>query len=260
MKVNKTYSVLIVTHNHEDTIGALLDSLEKNKILSVYICDAVSSDETVDIIKESIFCSKLLVQTKLESFSKNNNDLIRHFNLNTNYYVILNPDTEVIEDVFTPISEFLEKNPEYLIGVPQLVYPDLTVQNAWKTFPGVSTFLRRRFGFISNDKSSNLEKDNLEYALGACLIVNQSLSENGKLLDERYRLYCEDIDLCFKAHFLGGKIKGFKEHKVIHHYQSQNTKKVFSRHNYWNIQSAIKFLIKWNYKYIRLLKLIRANN
>ena len=248
-------SILIVTHNHQDYIGKLIDSLSKNNYFNVFICDASSNDDTLKILKKSPFENKVLSKSTLESYSKNNNDLIRHFGLNTKYYLLLNPDTFFDEDFIEPLFNVMESNPTIGISAPLLKYPDGEIQITWKKFPNFFTVLKKRVGFVKTKSQSQMDGPNIDWCLGACMLISKNLlKKNCVLLDERYRLYCEDIDICFEAHSKGYQVIGVQNSVLFHHLNEASSKMIFSRYNYWNITSIIKFILKWNFKYWNKLK------
>src|SRR5690554_7232157 len=76
MQTDYNVSILIVTHNHGKYLEKLIKSLEQFNYKDVYFCDANSADETIDILKNSIFKKNILFKKTLEGFAKNNNDLI----------------------------------------------------------------------------------------------------------------------------------------------------------------------------------------
>jgi N-acetylglucosaminyl-diphospho-decaprenol L-rhamnosyltransferase len=251
MKSKEEIAILIVTHNHKDYIQLLLNSLEKFNYKNVFICDAFSNDGTLNILKNSVYKDNLLEKNKLEGFSKNNNDLIRYFNLNFEYFLLLNPDVYFDTDFIKILHEVIVKDPKIGIAAPILKYPNGNIQTTWKSFPSPIQVLKKRLGFLSAVNEIQLVDSNLDWCLGACMLIRKSFVKNNKsLLDERYRLYCEDVDICFEAKQKKMKVKGVKEAIAFHHLNELSAKFVFSKYNYWNIKSIIKFAMKWNFKYI----------
>jgi N-acetylglucosaminyl-diphospho-decaprenol L-rhamnosyltransferase len=251
MSLKNDISILIVTHNHEDFIGNLIKCLEKFEYSNVYICDANSSDKTLEILKKSSFSKNLLSKSKLESFSRNNNDLIRKFNLSTKYYLLLNPDLFFDHDFIKSLYYKMESDSSIGIATPTIFYPNKNLQVTWKKFPSVAQVIKKRLGLFKTDDEIQSISDDIDWCLGACMLISSRLLKpNATLLDERYRLYCEDVDICFEAKQKNLKVKGVKEAYAYHHLNEMSSKKIFSKYNYWNICSIFKFALKWNYKYL----------
>lgn len=250
MNFKQDISILVVTHNHEDFIGKLINSLEQFNYTNAFFCDANSSDNSLKIIQNSSFSNNLLQKTVLEGFSKNNNDLIRHFNLNSKYYLLVNPDLYFDEDFIFKLYQVMENDNAIGIATPLIYYPNKTIQITWKKFPSVMHVVKKRAGFIKSDDEIQMKSGVIDWCLGACMLIsNKLIKNNGTLLDERYRLYCEDVDICFEAKQKKLKVIGVKEAHAYHHLGNKNTKFIFSKYNYWNIKSILKFAFKWNVKY-----------
>ena len=250
MHHKKDISILIVTYNHEDYVYQLIQSLEHFDYKNVFFCDANSSDNTVNIIENSIFKDNILKKKRLEGFSKNNNDIIRYFKLETKYYLLLNPDLYFDEDFIISLYEKMESNPLIGIATPIILYPNKTLQKTWKKFPSVWIVIKKRLGITKTDDEDQMNCSNIDWCLGACMMItNKLLKPNGSLLDERYRLYCEDVDICFEAKQKKLLVFGVKDSYAYHHLNEMSSKRIFSKYNYWNISSIVKFAFKWKWRY-----------
>ena len=228
MKFNEI-SILVVTHNHGDYIQKLIDSLVHFKFTNVYFCDAKSSDNTLKILLSSPFSDNVLAKKKLVGFSKNNNDLIREFKLSTKYYLLLNPDTHFDVDFLEVLYNKMELDQTIGIASPVIKYPDGRLQITWKKFPNFKTVVKKRLGLLKAINEKPMNGPLIDWSLGACMLIsNQLIKGNGTLLDERYRLYCEDIDICFESHNRGLKVIGCSDTYIYHHLNSliKNKKKI----------------------------------
>ena len=248
----KDISVLVVAHNHSDYIDQLIESLLKFEITNVYFCDAFSTDGTLEKLLDSPFKNSVYSKNKLEGFSKNNNDLIRYFNLDSKYYLLLNPDTYFDVDFIDIIHEKMRKDSSIGIISPILKYPDGRLQITWKRFPNFFTVVKKRIGILRAIDEKSMVGPRIDWCIGACMLINSKLlKSNNTLLDERYRLYCEDIDICFESHKRGLKVIGDSDTYIMHHLNETSAKNIFSKYNLWNISSIIKFIIKWNVSYFK---------
>ncbi len=255
MPKNKDISILVVTHNHDSYISDLIESLTNFNYNNVYFCDANSSDNTLSILENSKYHNTVLSKKNLEGFSKNNNDLIRHFNLSTKYYLLLNPDTYFKMDFIELLYQKMENDASIGITAPVLKYPDGKLQKTWKHFPDFLTVFKKRFGLLKAQNEQQMLGPKIDWCLGACMLMsNKLIKPNNCLLDERYRLYCEDIDICFEAHHKDLKVIGIQEAIVYHHLNETSSKLIFSKYNVWNVKSIIKFICKWNVHYFKKLQ------
>lgn len=249
MNNKPSVSILVVTHNHAEYIPKLLQSLETFDYENVFFCDADSKDNTLKILNDSSFSGNILPKKILEGFSKNNNDLIRHFKLSSDYYLLLNPDVYFTEDFLSVLLEKAQKDTTIGIASPLTYYPNNQIQVTWKKFPSIGQVFKKRMGILKATKEK--QTDQAEWVLGSCMLIsNKLLKKDNTLLDERYRLYCEDIDICFECTYKKMKILTVKDTFVYHHLNELSSKNIWSKYNYWNIVSILKFALKWNFKYI----------
>ncbi len=250
MKRENEISILVVAHNHGDSLGKLIESFIKFEYKQVYFCDAASTDNTLEILLNSPYKENILKKNILEGFSKNNNDLIRHFNLSTSYFLLLNPDTFFDTDFISTLYCLMEKRADIGISAPTTYYPNGNLQITWKRFPDFFQVIKKRLGFLKAENEEQMLGPEIDWCLGACMLIRSSfLKENRSLLDERYRLYCEDIDICFRVYQEGLKVYGVKETYIYHSLQEKSSQSIFSKYNLWNVSSIIKFIVKWNIKY-----------
>lgn len=248
MKHKTEISILVVTHNHQDYIENLILSLKKFNYTNVFFCDAKSTDGTLKILQD--YNLNILIKKKLEGFSKNNNDLIRHFQLDTKYYLLLNPDVYFEQDFIKTLYSEMESNDLIGISTPTLLYPNNNIQASWKNFPSILYVIKKRFGITKTINEKQSEKEYIDWCLGACMLISNKLLKEGRtLLDERYRLYCEDVDICFETKQNGLLVKGVRNAVAYHHHNDMNSNRLFSKYNLWNLQSIFKFAFKWNLKY-----------
>lgn len=258
-------AILIVTHNHRDYVSKLIDSCKNVKDIPKYICDAASTDGTLEVIENETNGRPdffILKKQCLESFSKNNNDLIRTFNLFDYNILLVNPDCFFEEE---SIRNFLEKSmliDNLGVSAPELYFPNGTKQITWRKYPSAYNFFYHRLfspRIFSDNHYVFKELDNsvfhIEWAIGAFLFISRALiaRNNNILLDERYRLYCEDADLCLTAYSYGLSVVGIAQKGIYHALQEKSSSKL-SKYNYWNIVSGLKFMTKWNLKYKKLIR------
>ena len=252
-------ATLIVVHNHRKHLDKLISSLSAQNYKEVYFCDAASSDGSKELLEKSVYKNNLLSKRVLESFSKNNNDLIKHFNLDANYYFVLNPDTFFDMDVIGALIKEARLSKKTAILAPKILNADSTVQKSWKIFPSIGKVVLKRLGLRRTSNEPEIVQGNIAWALGAALLVKKEfIDQRGYLFDERYRLYGEDIDICFAAHVNKWEVKGTNNVLVFHSLNEMSSKKLFSKYNIWNITSIFKFYIKWAKHYAHIRKSVNS--
>lgn len=108
-------SVIIVTHNGEQYIGACIESLLLSTIeVNIIVVDNCSHDRTKLIVQEKSNKIELIALDRNYGFGYANNVGIRKaMDLRTEYFFLLNQDTVVRNDTIEILHKALEKNQEF---------------------------------------------------------------------------------------------------------------------------------------------------
>ncbi len=252
-------SVVIVSYNSRSVLSPCLESLTAQSLFEhteVIVVDNASSDGTPTMVRENHPWVKLIAGRKNVGFSRGVNIGIRE--AAGEYLLILNPDTVVRRDSIEKLIEFMERNPNAGIVGPKLVYHDGTLQFScrrfytWKVLVLRRTFLGKIFKnsqavathlMMDFDHDSTREVD---WILGACLLVRREAVESVGLLDERFFLYFEDVDWCYRMKQRGWKVFYHPDSVVIHSYARESAQSVINRSVVAHLASLIRYYDKWN--------------
>jgi len=156
----------------------------------------------------------------------------------------------------------MESNPDVGICGPKLIFPDGSLQLSCRKFPTFKSTLIRRtpirglFPYhkrgqdhlMSNwDHKSTIEVD---WMLGACLMIRREAIIEVGLMDENFLLYCEDIDLCLRVKQKGWKNYYLHDAKIIHYHLAKSDKSFFCYNTYLHFKSMFYFLQK-NWQFLK---------
>lgn len=178
-------------------------------------------------------------------FGANHNLMFQKLNPNENdIFVICNPDIVVNpRQLLGLIINFTENNID--IGAPRsyldknnhfLDYPDRYFPYLLNFF--ISILVGKRFHYGSNEAQQHPE-----WVSGSFILFKPEVFKKLKGFDEGYFMYCEDIDLCFRAQKRGYSIKLDTDYYIEHHSQMAS-RKLFSKSIQWHIRSALRFSFK----------------
>ncbi|MNC50723.1 Rhamnosyltransferase WbbL [compost metagenome] len=116
--------------------------------------------------------------------------------------------------------------------------------NSIRRFPSFITFMKSILGFgnesILNKKEIEKPVD-VDWASGSFLAFLSSHYHMLDGFDERYFMYCEDIDICFRSKLLGRQVRYFPCIRAIHYAKHAN-RDFFSKHFLWHLSGAFRFL------------------
>jgi N-acetylglucosaminyl-diphospho-decaprenol L-rhamnosyltransferase len=170
------------------------------------------------------------------------------------FVVVANPDTEAKPDAVVALRTFADSNPRCGIAGPRLLNSDGTRQASSRRFPTVSgtlvrrTPLRRVLGDTQKrhygGNKQPTEPVEAEWMLGAFLMLRREMLDDLGGFDERFRLYGEDIDLCYRAAKAGWERWYVPQAEVVHAHQAVTDRLFFTRRTLWHWRGIIRFVRK----------------
>ncbi len=233
--MNHDLSIVIVNWNVRELLRRCLravarsSSTEPPKRLSmqVIVVDNASSDGSVAMLRSEFPEVNLIANEENRGFTKGNNQGVA---LSAGRYVLLlNPDTEVLDDALGEMVAYMDDHPGVGALGPQLIYADGRVQSSRRRFPGMDTaFLESTFWQQSFPHSRVLSRyyvldraddeiQEVDWLVGACLLLRRKALDEVGPLDERFFMYSEEMDWCYRAKRQGWKVVYLPTARVIHH-------------------------------------------
>jgi N-acetylglucosaminyl-diphospho-decaprenol L-rhamnosyltransferase len=172
------------------------------------------------------------------------------------FVVVANTDTIAEPTAVEALYEFASSRPRCGIAGPELRYPDGTWQASRRRFPTVAmTMLRRpplrflfdperwqRSHYLLDDRSTTPVP--ADWMMGAFLLLRREMLDELGSFDEGFRLYGEDIDLCYRAAKAGWE-RWFVPEAVVHHtYAAVIDHHFLTRETLWHWRSMARFARK----------------
>lgn len=108
---------------------------------------------------------------------------------------VLNPDVQLLEQDLFPALVRAASRVDVGCAYPLQVDEQRRVQDSERALPTPRALLRRRL--LGCKEHSN------DWVNAACLMLPRSVWEQLGGFDERYFMYCEDVDLCLRVRLLG---------------------------------------------------------
>jgi GT2 family glycosyltransferase len=225
-------SIIIVSWNTRELLRECLESLFEfapEAVFETFVVDNASSDQSVAMVQETFPNVKVIANGSNVGFSRANNQAIQKSK--GRYIALLNPDTVLIEDVFTPLLRYADANNEMgAIGPKILCRDGKTIQNVcarrlpnlYFDFCRLSGLSRmysgtRIFGgeYLSHwDHNSHR---NVESLAGACMVVRRKTIDQVGMMDEKQFMYGDEIDWCKRILDSGWIIRYYPDAKIIHY-------------------------------------------
>ncbi|MEK7652986.1 MAG: glycosyltransferase family 2 protein [Patescibacteria group bacterium] len=223
----------------------------------IIVVDNNSRDGSAEMVKENFPAIKLIEAKENLGHHKGNNLGIK--NSTGKYILILNTDIAVLDNAIDKIYQFMESHPEAALVGPRLKNPDGTIQASCLRFPGKLVPIYRRT-FLGQMPSAKKELDNylmtdfdhqetreVDWILGACVMVRREAIEKVGLMDEDLFLYFGDIAWCRKFWDAGYKVYYFVGAEIIHYHKRESAQNGFFSKIFWfHIFDWFKYLRKYS--------------
>jgi hypothetical protein len=170
--------------------------------------------------------------------------------------LIANPDAVPEAGAVSILRDFMATRPRTGAAGPKLLYSDGTWQASRRSFPTVgSTLVRRtplrllfpplrwqRRHYLLDERPD--EPVPAETMLGAFLLLRREMLEELGGWDPGFRMYCEDIDLNYRAALAGWERWYVPAAVVRHEYAAVIDKRFLTKHTLWHARAMLRFLRK----------------
>lgn len=226
-------TVSIVNHKHRDLLEPLLNSIHDltHRIsYEVFVVDNASGDGSVEMVRDQFPWVHLLCNDRPLGFATNNNQVLRQGQ--GRYLVLLNDDMLLCNDALDRMVAFMDAN--HAVGAVgcRLLNRDGTLQRScWRGFPSPKTLLidlfylskwLPRLSWVRDFEASlqvTSESIEVDYLLGACLMVRREVMDQVGLLDESFFMFLEETDWCYRIKKSGWRIYWAPDGAIIHYGQ-----------------------------------------
>ncbi|MBN2184099.1 MAG: glycosyltransferase [Candidatus Krumholzibacteriota bacterium] len=252
-------SIIIITHNSLVPVKECLRSLEEHPpscSFEIVVIDNASSDGTADMIAGDFPRCRLIKNTVNKGYSRGVNQGIDLSD--SGLLLVLNPDIEVREGSIDRLTRFMEDNPSAGMAGSKLFYPDGRLQYSCRSFYTIKAlFLRRTFvgRLFPNAKAlrdhllidyDHKETRKVDWLIGACLMVRREAIRKVGKMDERFFLYFEDTDWCFRMNQHGWGVFYLPSSVMTHRYERSSARSVFKKPFLMHLVSLLRYYEKWN--------------
>jgi GT2 family glycosyltransferase len=216
-----TIEALIVSYNARELLASCLGSIEQHMPdasvaeMSVRILDNGSSDGSPEMVADRFPWVSIERWTENRGFARANNHLA--MSSRADYVMLLNPDTRWTEDLVEPLLDALVQTPRAVAAGPCLIWPDGRRQPSAQRFPTLAyelaltlqqtpyaRLLRRLWDveqviagieMVAMEASTRVETQSL---WATCWMMRRRDIKALGLFDERFVMYDEDLDFCWR--------------------------------------------------------------
>jgi GT2 family glycosyltransferase len=221
-------AIIIVTYNSKDEIGQCLESLVGHTEpfpTTITVVDNASSDGTADLVRHRYPGVQVIDAGGNLGFSRANNLGIRA--TKSDYVLLLNPDTVSPPGAIQTLVRGLAAHPDAAIGGARMLnergFPELSwgpPLGPWNDVKQklLSTLYHRKVRrYVRQIDKLSRQPREVAWVSGACMVIRRPDLEAVGLLDERYFMYTEDVDLCLQMRQRGRIVLYVANAEVLHY-------------------------------------------
>lgn len=263
---SRDISVSIVNWNTKEELVACLEMVlpQQDVNMDLIVIDNASSDGSAEHVR-GIFPKdiQLIENPDNLGFGAAHNQSIRR--CASRYILLLNPDCRMLEtDVLSKMVSFMDENPDVGIMGPKILNTDGTLQFSARHYPNMiaAVFRHTIFGklfpnnrFVRDYLLTDWKHDqitDIDWLSGAALLLRLEMLEQIGMLDERFFMYCEDVDICRRAHEAGWRVVYYPMVSVSHRIgaaSDKNAVAMIKQHH----KSMLRYFLKYESRLLRVL-------
>ena len=205
-------SIVIVNYKVKEYIANLLNSLKKaqaNFNLEIFVVDNDSQDNSVDYLRARYEDVIYIENKENVGFGVANNQAIMQ--ARGEFTLIINPDTLVSEDTLEIMVNHMRHNLKCGASGCKILNPDGTfAPESKRSIPTINTAINKVLGLNTLFPKSKVfgsyylgwldenERSHIEVLSGCFMFWRTELLKSLNGFDERFFMYGEDIDLCYR--------------------------------------------------------------
>lgn len=231
-------SIVIVNWNTRDYLLGALRTIHAHRPpfeFETIVVDNASADGSAEAVRREFPNVILLENSRNAGYAEANNQGIA--SARGDFVLLLNPDVEIPPGALETAVRIAERTPRLgALGAKQL-YPDGSVQPSLRGFPTPANVLyeavglsrlfpnSRRFGaYRMRWFRYDVEAD-VDQPMGTFLLIPRTALEDVGVLDERFAIFFNEVDWCYRARRRGWRIV-FSPEVCITHYGGGSTRQV----------------------------------
>jgi GT2 family glycosyltransferase len=197
----RLFSIIIVNFKTKKLTADCLDSVLANcrGDFEIIVVDNNSADGSADYLGRRFGSRvKIIPLSDNLGFGRANNEGEKKSQ--GSFLFFLNSDTIITSDVLAEFTACFN-DPDVAVVAPRLILPDGRPQpDSLSKFPDLLNTLMGKFNISPNEQGA-------EWVSGAALAVKKSVFDEIGGFDEKFFMYFEDVDLCYRVKKTGKKIK-----------------------------------------------------
>lgn len=258
--MRKKLTLSIVSHGHRAHVAVLLQQLAKLHRNDFEVILTLNLPEPEPLPLATLpFPVRLTLNPVPKGFGANHNAAFAESS--GDYFVILNPDIELLEDPFSPLLELAERD-GLNICAPIILDAAGRVEDSARNFPTPYSLFRRLAcrllgrPIVPDTLREDAETLQPDWVAGMFVMVARETYQRLGGFNDAYFLYFEDVEFGARARLAGCHILVCKAARVIHQAQRDSHRRL--RFMWWHVQSATKFFLSLAYLRVLVRQMVKS--
>lgn len=220
-------SAVVVNYKAKRHLLECVRSLRAEGITDVVVADNASGDGS-EVAVQAADPAVIYHQTGANlGYGTGCNRGVVHTEASRSFVLCINPDARLEPGSLTAMLAAFDGRAELGIVGPRVEDPDGTLYPSARTFPNLvdavghaflgmvwtSNPFTRRYRMLDWDHAAACDVD---WVSGSCFLIRRSTWEAIGGFDERYFMYAEDVDLCWRARRAGWEVAYEPSARIVH--------------------------------------------
>jgi GT2 family glycosyltransferase len=253
-------SVIVVSHGHEAMLGECLSSLLASLDgieFELLIVDNLPGRGIEDIVRPLHAGARVIKNASPVGLAENMNRAAAK--ATGRYMLLLNPDTAYVSGSFQAAIDYVETRPDVAVLGCRMLNPDGSRQISYRRFPTLPVIAGRALAMdhwpyrLRCYRSRMMQEvtidrpTEVDWVFGAFMLMRREQFRGIGGMDTRFRLYYEDVDLCYRARLQGLKTIYYPDLCFVHRHMRTSASRPLGQAWRWHLASAFRFLHKHSY-------------
>ncbi|MCX6360368.1 MAG: glycosyltransferase family 2 protein [Armatimonadetes bacterium] len=222
--------IVIVSYNTRDMLRDCLRALPaaaEGLRTSVRLIDNASADGSPEMAAREFPETRIVANDRNVGFARANNQALEQ--AGARYLLLLNPDTEARPGSLALAVAHMDADPRMGACGPMLLNTDGSLQRNGGCFPtplreflhvtGLRRLAPRRYATaLEHGREDFGVETEVDQVSGACLFVRAEAAQQVGLLDERFFMFYEDVEWCWRLRRAGWSVRYLPDVQVVHHW------------------------------------------
>lgn len=224
LRARPDLSVIVVTHNRPGLALATLRSARAaagTLAIQWLVVDSGSTDDTPEQIEREFTDIDVIRCSNIGFAGANNRALER---ARGRYVLLLNPDVEIVSGTLPELISALDARPQ--VGIASVIQQgsDAELQYSIRRYPSPRSAVGEALalpwhGWREEERmpSRYRQEGAADWLVGAFLIARAEAVQEVGGLDERFFLYSEETDWCYRTRAAGWEVRHLPQMTITHH-------------------------------------------